>query len=99
MTATCKSSARGQNHCETPGFEVDLIQNQFPWSLDAMTDAPLHDIVNALIAVRAHAEMFAECFPECQPAVRRFTRGMQLAQRELFLKVRPELGEPLDPSA
>jgi hypothetical protein len=55
----------------------------------------LHDIVHNLTVARAHAELIAERYPEHHAAVSRFTEETYRAQKQLVLKLRPELSELL----
>ena len=58
-------------------------------------EATLHDIVNALMIARGHAEVLGERYPEYQAAILQFNKETYRAQKELILKVRPELSEVL----
>jgi hypothetical protein len=55
----------------------------------------LHDIVHNLTVARAQAELLAERYPEHQAAVSRFTDETYRAQKQLVLKLRPELSGSL----
>jgi hypothetical protein len=55
----------------------------------------LHDIVHNLTVARAHAELIAERYPEHHAAVSRFIEETYRAQKQLVLKLRPELSESL----
>lgn len=54
-------------------------------------EVTLHDIVYALTAARANAELMAEQFPDYRTSLLRFVEEASRAQRQLLTKIRPEL--------
>jgi hypothetical protein len=56
-------------------------------------EATLHDIVNALMVARTHAESMADHYSEYRGALLRFTQEVGRVQRDLIMKVRSELLE------
>lgn len=54
-------------------------------------EVTLHDIVNGLTSARAQAQIMADRYPAYQDALLRFNKEVQRVQKELILKIRPEL--------
>ena len=51
----------------------------------------LHNILKASTAAREHARRMAECYPKHSSALSRFEEEVKQAQKELTLRIRPEI--------